>query len=58
METTNKPLTGMEKLRRLVAVKEEAERDARWRYKNDPEYRAVFERLEKKLRETDPRDDV
>lgn len=45
METTNKPMTGMEKLRRLVAVKEEAERDARWRYKNDPEYRAIFEKL-------------
>ncbi len=45
METTNKPMTGIEKLRRLVAVKEEAERDAKWRYKNDPEYRAVFDRL-------------
>ena len=47
METSTKPLTGIEKLRRLVAVKEEAERDARWRYQNDPEYRAVFDRLEK-----------
>lgn len=45
METTNKPLTGIEKLRRLLAVKKEAERDARWRYKNDPEYRAVFDKL-------------
>lgn len=47
METPTKPMTGMEKLRRLVAVKEEAQRDARWRYKNDPEYRAVFEELKK-----------
>lgn len=48
METTAKPMTGIEKLRKLVAVKEEAQRDARWRYKNDPEYRAVFDRLEQK----------
>lgn len=48
METTTKPLTAIEKLRRLVAVKEEAQRDAKWRYKNDPEYRAMFERLKQK----------
>jgi hypothetical protein len=48
METITKPMTPIEKLRRLVAVKKEAERDAKWRYKNDPEYRAVFDRLEKK----------
>lgn len=48
METTTKPMTAIEKLRKLVAVKEEAERDAKWRYQNDPEYRAVFDRLEKK----------
>ncbi len=47
METTTKTMTGIEKLRKLVAVKEEAQRDARWRYKNDPEYRAVFEKLKK-----------
>ncbi len=45
METTTKPMSAIEKLRKLVAVKEEAQRDARWRYKNDPEYRAVFEKL-------------
>lgn len=45
METIPKPMTPIEKLRRLVAVKKEAERDAKWRYKNDPEYRAVFEKL-------------
>ena len=53
METTRKHLTPIEKLRRLVAVKKEAERDAKWRYKNDPEYRAVFDRLEKKQIERD-----
>lgn len=47
-ETTPKRLTAREKLDRLVAAKEEAERDARWRYEHDPEYRAVFDRLEKK----------
>lgn len=52
METTNQPMTGIEKLRRLLAVKKEAERDAKWRYKNDPEYRAVFDRLEKKGEES------
>ncbi len=49
METTKKPMTGIEKLRKLVAVKEEAQREAKWRYKNDPEYRAMFDRLEKQM---------
>ena len=45
METKAKPMTAIEKVRKLVAVKEEAQRDAVWRYQNDPEYRAKFDRL-------------
>ena len=45
METKAKPMTAIEKVRKLVAVKEEAQRDAVWRYQNDLEYRAKFDRL-------------
>ena len=48
METPAKPMTAREKLRKLVEVKEQVQREARERYQTDPEYRAVFERLEKK----------
>ena len=48
METPTKPMTAREKIRKLVEVKEQVQREARERYQNDPEYRAVFERLEKK----------
>ncbi|WP_460963828.1 hypothetical protein [Spirosoma litoris] len=47
METPIKPMTAREKIRRLVEVKEQVQREARERYQNDPEYRAVFERLRK-----------
>ena len=45
METPTKPMTAREKIRKLVEVKEQVQREARERYQNDPEYRAVFERL-------------
>lgn len=45
METPTKPMTAREKIRKLVEVKEQAQREAQERYKNDPAYRAVFERL-------------
>lgn len=51
METPTKPMTAREKIRKLVEVKEQAQREAQERYKNDPAYRAVFERLEKKNEE-------
>jgi ATP-dependent phosphoenolpyruvate carboxykinase len=51
METKPAAMTGIEKLRKLVVVKKEAEQEVCWRYKNDPEYRAIFERLEEKNRQ-------
>ncbi|WP_461091206.1 hypothetical protein [Spirosoma gilvum] len=48
METPTKPMTAREKIRKLVEVKEQVQREARERYQNDPEYRAIFERLDKK----------
>ncbi|MBC8151487.1 MAG: hypothetical protein H7Z72_01110 [Bacteroidetes bacterium] len=47
METPTKPMTPREKVRRLIEVKEQAQREARERYQNDPEYRAIFEKLRK-----------
>jgi len=47
METPTKPKTAREKIRKLVDVKEQVQREARERYQTDPEYRTVFERLEK-----------
>ncbi len=48
MEAPIKPMTAREKIRKLVEVKEQVQREARERYQSDPEYRVVFERLEKK----------
>ncbi|MBN8821082.1 MULTISPECIES: hypothetical protein [unclassified Spirosoma] len=48
METPMKPMTAREKIRRLVEVKEQVQREARERYQNDPEYRAIFDELKKK----------
>lgn len=45
METTRKSMTAREKIRRLVDVKEQAQREAQERYRTDPDYRAVFEKL-------------
>jgi len=47
METPAKLMTAREKLRKLVEVKEQVQREARERYQTDPEYRAVFEDLRK-----------
>lgn len=48
METPTKPMTAREKIRKLVEVKEQVQREAKERYQNDPEYRAIFEGLRKK----------
>lgn len=45
METATKPMTPREKIQRLLDTKKQAERDAKERYQNDPEYRAIFEKL-------------
>ncbi|GAB3721494.1 hypothetical protein [Spirosoma lituiforme] len=47
MGTPTKPMTAREKIRKLVDVKEQVQREARERYQTDPEYRAVFENLRK-----------
>ena len=48
METPTKPMTAREKIRKLVDVKEQAQREARERYQTDPEIRAIVEELKKK----------
>lgn len=45
METPTKPLRGMEIIRRLVGVKKQAQREAVENYRNNPEIRAVVEKL-------------
>lgn len=40
-------MTGKEKLQRLLDTKKQVEKEARWRYLNDPEVRLVIERLKK-----------
>jgi GrpB-like predicted nucleotidyltransferase (UPF0157 family) len=49
METPVKPLRGMEIIRKLLDVKQQAQREFEEALQNDPEVRAVYERLEKKL---------
>ncbi len=49
METPTKPLRGMEIVRKLLEVKEQAQRDFEESLRTDPEVQAVYERLEKKL---------
>ncbi|SOD80273.1 hypothetical protein [Spirosoma fluviale] len=51
METQTKPMTAREKIRKLVEVKEQVQREARERYQTDPEYRAVFEKLRTEIAE-------
>lgn len=51
METPTKPMTGKEKLRRLIDTKKQAQQEARDRYINDPEYRAVFDELRKQMQQ-------
>lgn len=41
-------MTAREKIRRLVDVKEQAQREARERYQTDPEIRSIVEELKKK----------
>lgn len=48
METSRKSMTAREKIRRLVDVKEQAQREAQERYRTDPEIRAVIEELKRK----------
>ena len=47
MEAPTKLITPQEKIRKLLDVKEQAEHEAKERYQNDPEYRAIFEKLRK-----------
>ncbi|MBO0929853.1 hypothetical protein [Fibrella aquatilis] len=51
METQAKPMTGKEKLRRLIDTKKQAQQEARDRYTNDAEYRAVFEKLREQMQQ-------
>lgn len=54
METpAKKPLTGIEIIRKLLEVKEQAQRDAVYNYQNDPEVRAMYERLRRKNKQQD-----
>lgn len=48
METKTKPISGIEFVRHLIDVKEQAQRDAVENYRNDPEIQAAFKRLSKK----------
>ena len=48
MKTPTKPLSGMDIIRRLVEVKKQAQRDAVENYRNNPEIRAIYERLKEK----------
>jgi hypothetical protein len=49
METpTKKPMTGIEIVRKLVEVQQQAKRDAVYNYQNDPEIRAIVEKLKEK----------
>lgn len=47
-------MTGIEKVRKLIEVKERTQKEAREVFKNDPKIRAIYERLEKKNREKPP----
>ncbi len=52
METKTKPISGIEFVRHLMHVKEQAQREAVEKYQNDPEIRAAYQRLSKKNKET------
>lgn len=47
METKTKPISGIEFVRHLMHVKEQAQRDAVENYRNDPELRSVIDELKK-----------
>lgn len=45
MDTTTKPLRGMEIVRKLLAVKRQVQREAVENYQNNPEIRAIADKL-------------
>ncbi|WP_168207772.1 hypothetical protein [Spirosoma sp. KCTC 42546] len=55
METTTKPMTAREKIRKLVEVKEQVQREARENYRNSPDIQAAVEELKKKNAQRRPR---
>lgn len=52
METPAKPLRGMDVIRRLLAVKKQVQQEAVENHRNNPEVRAVYERLIQKNKES------
>ncbi|WP_198174895.1 hypothetical protein [Spirosoma arboris] len=48
METPAKPMTAREKIRKLVEVKEQVQREARENYRSNPDIQAAVEELKKK----------
>ncbi|WP_373513518.1 hypothetical protein [Persicitalea sp.] len=51
METPTKPISGIEFVRHLMKVKEQAQCDAVENYRNNPEIQAAYARLSKKNKE-------
>lgn len=51
METPTQPLRGIEIVRKLLEVKRQAQREAVENYQNNPEVRAIYERLKEKNRQ-------
>lgn len=51
METPAKHPRGIDVIRRLLAVKKQVQREAEENYRNNPELRAVYERLIQKNKE-------
>ncbi len=49
MEKPTKRISGIEFVRHLMKVKEQAQRDAEENYRNNPETLAPYERLSKKI---------
>jgi hypothetical protein len=47
METQTKPRRGIEIVRRMLEVKRQAQRESVENYRNNPEVRAVIEKLKK-----------
>ncbi|MBC8154882.1 MAG: hypothetical protein H7Z72_18450 [Bacteroidetes bacterium] len=45
METPTKPLRGMEIIRKLLEVKKQTQREAKENYRNNPEIRAIADKL-------------
>ena len=55
METPIKPMTAREKIRKLVEVKEQVQREARENYQSNPDIQAAMEELKKKNAQRRPR---